>query len=70
MAQVESGEVRKTEGERTAKITPGSGRNQETMSLFGLVIPHQPPRLGHLDSCHNLADSSTPQHTVAHRPHR
>ncbi len=35
MARDESGEVRKTEGERIADMMPGNGRNQETMALFG-----------------------------------
>ena len=35
MARVESGEVRKTVGERIATRMPGGGRNQETMALFG-----------------------------------
>ena len=64
MARVESGEVRETEGERIADRMSGSGRNQETMALFGCLgvihRPPRPPRLRHLDSCDSLADSSTP----------
>lgn len=66
MARVESGEVRKTEGERIADRMPGSGRNQETMALFGSLgvihRPPRPPRLGHLDSCDSLADSQQHSH--------
>ena len=62
MARVESGEVRKTVGERIANRMPGGGRNQETVALFGslgILHRHRPPllRLGHLDSRHSLADS-------------